>query len=133
MKREKWVVFAPFYLLVVIVFLGIAKMSSDTVTTIRQEREVPREHTIIIDAGQIAQTKTHLVNDPDDFHGIFLEELEEILLADPQNAAILQANSGGASGHIIQSSHLSKNRFVAKLCQQLLILSFIVRIDANSA
>ena len=51
MKREKWVVFAPFYLLVVIVFLGIAKMSSDTVTTIRQEREVPREHTIIIDAG----------------------------------------------------------------------------------
>ena len=51
MKRENWVVFAPFYLLVVIVFLGIAKMSSDTVTTIRQEREVPREHTIIIDAG----------------------------------------------------------------------------------
>ena len=63
----------------------------------------------------------------------FLEELEEILLADPQNATILQANSGGASGHIIQNSHLSKNRFVAELCQQLLILCFIVRIDANSA
>ena len=51
MKRENWIVFAPFYLLVVILFLGIAKLGSDTVTTILQQRPVERTTCIIIDAG----------------------------------------------------------------------------------
>lgn len=51
MKRDTWVVFTPFYLLVVIVFLGIAKIGSNTVTTIHQQRPVAREHRIVIDAG----------------------------------------------------------------------------------
>lgn len=51
MKRDTWIVFTPFYLLVVIVFLGIAQMGSNTVTTIHQQRPVEREHRIVIDAG----------------------------------------------------------------------------------
>lgn len=51
MKRENWIVFTPFYLLVVILFLGIAKLGSDTVTTIQQQRPVERTTCIIIDAG----------------------------------------------------------------------------------
>lgn len=51
MTYKNWVAFAPFYLLVMIIFLSIAKIGSNTVTTIRQEREVTRKHTIIIDAG----------------------------------------------------------------------------------
>ena len=51
MKRENWIGFAPFYLLVVIVFLGIAKIGSNTVTTIQQQRPVERKHCIVIDAG----------------------------------------------------------------------------------
>ncbi len=51
MKRDTWIVFAPFYLLVVIVFLGIAHMGSSTITTIQQQKPVDREHRIVIDAG----------------------------------------------------------------------------------
>ena len=51
MKRDNWIVFTPFYLLVVIVFLGIAQMSSNTVTTINQKNPVAREYHIVIDAG----------------------------------------------------------------------------------
>ena len=51
MKRDNWVVFAPFYLLVVIVFLGIAVMGSNTVSTMHQQRSVIRKHRIVIDAG----------------------------------------------------------------------------------
>jgi N-acetylmuramoyl-L-alanine amidase len=51
MKRENWIGFAPFYLLVIIIFLGVAKAGSNTVTTIRQQRPVPRDHCIVIDAG----------------------------------------------------------------------------------
>lgn len=51
MKRDNWIVFTPFYLLVVIVFLGIAQMSSNTVTTINQKIPVARDHHIVIDAG----------------------------------------------------------------------------------
>ena len=51
MKRDNWIVFAPFYLLVVIVFLGIAQMGSNTVTTISQLRPIERKHHIVIDAG----------------------------------------------------------------------------------
>ena len=51
MKRDTWVRFAPFYLLVVIVFLGIAHFGSETITTINQQRSVDRHHRIVIDAG----------------------------------------------------------------------------------
>lgn len=51
MKRENWIVFAPFYLLVIILFLGVAKIGSDTVTTIQQQRPVVRSSCIVIDAG----------------------------------------------------------------------------------
>ena len=51
MKRDNWIVFVPFYLLVAILFLGIARTGSQTVTTINQERPVQRQHCIIIDAG----------------------------------------------------------------------------------
>jgi N-acetylmuramoyl-L-alanine amidase len=51
MKGSNWVVFTPFYLLVIILFLGVAHMGSSTVTTIRQQKAVPRAHTIVIDAG----------------------------------------------------------------------------------
>lgn len=51
MKRDNWIVFTPFYLLVVIMFLGIAQMSSNTVTTINQKSPVTRDHHIVIDAG----------------------------------------------------------------------------------
>ena len=43
--------FAPFYLLVVIVFVGIAQMGSNTVSTIRQQNPVDRHTRIVIDAG----------------------------------------------------------------------------------
>ena len=51
MKRDTWVRFAPFYLLVVIVFLGIAHFGSETITTINQQRSVDRQYRIVIDAG----------------------------------------------------------------------------------
>ena len=51
MKRENWIGFVPFYLLVVIVILGIASFGSNTVTTMKQQRPVDRTHRIVIDAG----------------------------------------------------------------------------------
>ena len=51
MKRETWIAFAPFYLLVAIIFLGISKGGSEAVTAINQQRPVERQHTIVIDAG----------------------------------------------------------------------------------
>ena len=51
MKRDNWIGFVPFYLLVVIAFLGVAKIGSSTVTTIHQQRPVDRRHCIVIDAG----------------------------------------------------------------------------------
>ena len=51
MKRDNWIVFVPFYLLVVIVFLGVAHLGSETVTTIHQQQPVDRQHRIVIDAG----------------------------------------------------------------------------------
>ena len=51
MKRENWIVFAPFYLLVVMLFLGIAGIGSNTVTTIKQQQPVVRRNRIVIDAG----------------------------------------------------------------------------------
>ncbi len=51
MKQVNWVAFTPFYLLVVIVFLGIAQIGSETVTTWNQQRAVERSHRIVVDAG----------------------------------------------------------------------------------
>lgn len=51
MKRDTWIAFVPFYLLVVILFLSIAQIGSDTVSVINQQRPVARMHCIVIDAG----------------------------------------------------------------------------------
>jgi len=50
-KKTNWIGFLPFYLLVFILFVGLAVWGSKTVTTIAQNRPVERYHTIIIDAG----------------------------------------------------------------------------------
>ena len=51
MKKYGWVGFLPFYLLVVIVFIGAAMWGSRATTTIVQNRPVVRENTVVIDAG----------------------------------------------------------------------------------
>lgn len=51
MKRENWVAMLPFYLLAVIVFIGLARVGSDAVTVISQNLPPERQHKIIIDAG----------------------------------------------------------------------------------
>ena len=51
MKRENWIAFLPFYLLVMIVFLGIAQWGSDAVTAINQNTPPARVHRIVIDPG----------------------------------------------------------------------------------
>ena len=51
MKGSTWVGFVPFYLLVLIVVIGIAGAGSNAVTAIAQNRPVERKHCIVIDAG----------------------------------------------------------------------------------
>lgn len=51
LKRENIVAFLPFYLLVIILFIGVAAGGSRAVTTIAENRPVPRTVTFIIDAG----------------------------------------------------------------------------------
>ena len=51
MKRGNFIALLPYYLLVGILFIGIAQGSSSAVTVIREDRPLEREHTIIIDAG----------------------------------------------------------------------------------
>ena len=51
MKRDTWIQFVPFYLLIVILFLSMINIGSNTVTTIVQNKPVHRYHTIVIDAG----------------------------------------------------------------------------------
>lgn len=51
MKRENWVAMLPFYLLVSIFFIGIAKGGSEAVSAISQKIPIEREHRIVIDAG----------------------------------------------------------------------------------
>ena len=51
LKRENIVAFLPFYLLVIILFIGIAAGGSRAVTTISENQPVPRTVTFIIDAG----------------------------------------------------------------------------------
>ena len=50
-KRENIVAFLPFYLLVVILFIGVAAGGSKAVTSIAENRPVPRQYTFVIDAG----------------------------------------------------------------------------------
>ena len=50
-KHNQWIAFVPYYLLVVILFLGIAGLGSKTVTTWNQKSPVKRNHRIIVDAG----------------------------------------------------------------------------------
>lgn len=51
MKRYHWVGFLPFYLLAVIVFIGIAHLGSGAVTAVKQHTPVPRRYCFVIDAG----------------------------------------------------------------------------------
>lgn len=51
MKRSNWIGFIPFYLLVLIVTIGIASAGSNAVTTIAQNRSVERQYCFVIDAG----------------------------------------------------------------------------------
>ena len=51
MGKGVWVKFAPFYLLVVIFFLGIAHLGSNAVTVMNQQAPVQRDFRIVIDAG----------------------------------------------------------------------------------
>ena len=51
MKREIWVAMLPFYLLSLILFIGIANVVSEAVTVIQQNQPPQRYHKIVIDAG----------------------------------------------------------------------------------
>lgn len=51
MKRDNWIGFLPFYLLVVIITLGIGLGGGKAVTVLKENTSVIREHTLIIDAG----------------------------------------------------------------------------------
>ena len=51
MKKENWVVFVPFYLLVVILLIGVAVLGSRMVTTSGEYLEDIGRRTIVIDAG----------------------------------------------------------------------------------
>ena len=51
MRRNNYIAFLPFYLLAVILCIGLAHGGSQAVTTLGESAPVPREHTIIIDAG----------------------------------------------------------------------------------
>lgn len=51
MKRDNWVGFVPYYLLVVILSIAVAKGGSDAITAISDRQPVEREHCIVIDAG----------------------------------------------------------------------------------
>ena len=51
MKRDNWIGFVPFYLLVAILFIAIAQGGSSAVTTLKQNSPVERKYTVVIDAG----------------------------------------------------------------------------------
>lgn len=51
MKRDNWIGFVPFYLLVAILFIAVAQGGSSAVTTLKQNSPVERKYTIVIDAG----------------------------------------------------------------------------------
>jgi len=51
MKRDNWVAFIPFYLMVVMVCIMLAGGGSSAVNVVAQNMPVDREHRIVIDAG----------------------------------------------------------------------------------
>ncbi len=51
MKKMHWVAMLPFYLLITIFAIAIATGSSRSVTVLGEKSPVPRQHTVIIDAG----------------------------------------------------------------------------------
>ena len=51
MKRDTWVAMLPYYLLAVILMIGVARFGSDAVTVIGQGGGLKRSHIFIIDAG----------------------------------------------------------------------------------
>ncbi len=51
MKKSNWVALLPYYLLVAILCIAGASLSSGAVTTYNQNTPVERSHTVIIDAG----------------------------------------------------------------------------------
>lgn len=51
MKKCNWIGLLPFYLLAMILCVGIASAGSDAVTAAAQQGTVDREHTVVIDAG----------------------------------------------------------------------------------
>ena len=51
MKRDNWVAYLPFYLLMIIAFLGVAQLGSKTVTVLHQQKAVERKWCVVIDAG----------------------------------------------------------------------------------
>jgi len=51
MYRGNFISFLPFYLLVAIIFIGIASIGSRTVTVVAENVPVQRQHCIVIDAG----------------------------------------------------------------------------------
>lgn len=51
MKKSGWVGMLPFYLLALILFIGLAASISGTVTTVNQRSPVERSHRIVIDPG----------------------------------------------------------------------------------
>lgn len=51
MKKLHWIGFLPFYLLTVIICIGIAAGGSKTVSTVTQSAPVDRRHRIVVDAG----------------------------------------------------------------------------------
>lgn len=51
MKRENIIAFAPYYLLVAILLIGLAAGGRQMVTVLAGQKAVPREHCIVIDAG----------------------------------------------------------------------------------
>ena len=51
MKRDNLIPMVIFYMLIVCIFLGLACLGSEVTSTIAETRPVPRDHTIVIDAG----------------------------------------------------------------------------------
>ncbi len=51
MRREYWIAMLPFYLLVTIAAIAIAKGGSQTVTVVSQNLPIERSYTVVIDAG----------------------------------------------------------------------------------
>lgn len=49
--KQKWIAYVPFYLLTVIVLLGVVHWGNEAVTTVAHAKPVKRDYTFVIDAG----------------------------------------------------------------------------------